>query len=785
MKKRLLSILLILCLVCAMLPAAQAGTADGTSAATAASPAKPQLDPFKDSTMHWGRYPILWAAQNGYVNGTSSNKFSPNKSMTRCMFVTVLHRYEGIPVSSYRSPFTDVAAGAYYEQAVKWAAENGLIEGTSSSTFSPNNNITRQDIAVLMRRYQEFKQNGSTSAAGVFGYPDSGSVSAYAKDAVGWAVSQELIQGKNGLLAPRAFATRAEVVTILQRMDSGIGPVLYELIPIPSTTADSTPSYAFYSSVAGTVTCSGGITSPTKTVAAGENYLTFSELTNGTYRGCSVTVTDANGRAKTLTLPDFTVNAAPSGESLRSHINTFGFDYDDHALGNPEEAAWIAERHDTIVTGTVQKEAVYDTLRSVNPNISLIGYISMYTNVAQWLENWCAAREIDPESLYYHYETDTVLQTLDGTVTIPGYGKGSAKTLKEARVRTFYSAGYPVYCPTSATFREAFTEYAWTLVTVNADKEKYIDGLFMDGYVNNCWEGRDVRMENTIEMRKLGKTTSDSAKRRYADDMVFMRDRMEQQISAATGQAFTIPGASSEVNWIFEEYSYLFADKYNHIYNSGFSEFFTDYIRCRVYDISKLEMLYEGFEAGQCYYINSGTHYPDRTKGTADTSDDLTQEEWDNYIQFLLASQYLVNHENGNFAFHIGSGAYYGGQPKGTFKNTHWHKNIEFDVGTPVTRDDQDYWGATGTNRFYVLDEAAYVPGKGIAYKVLAREYENALVIAKFGGDSYPQIGREPLTHPLPGEYRRLLPDNSLGPVITEIKLGQGGGAILIKAEQG
>lgn len=763
MKKRLLSLLLILCLVCAILPAAHAEESGEAPAARASEKAKPQLDPFLDTTTHWGRYPILWAADHGYVNGTSADRFSPNKPMTRCMFVAILHRYEGNPASSFTPPFTDVAKGSYYEQAVRWAAE--------------------KEIAVLMRRYQEYKQKGSTSPGSISGYPDSSQVSNYAKDAMGWAISQELIQGKSGQLAPRASATRAEVVTILQRMDSGIGPVLYELIAIPSATTDPTPSYAFYSSVAGTVTYAGGISSPTKAVTAGENYLTFSELVNGTYRGCSITVTDTKGRPKTLTLGDFTVNASASGDSLRSHINTFGFDYDDHALGNPEEAAWIAQRHDTIVTGTVQKEAVYDSLRSANPNISLIGYISMYTNVAQWLENWCAVRGIDPESLYYHYETDTVLNTLDGTVTIPGYGKGSAKTLKEARVRTYYSAGYPVYCPTSATFREAFTEYAWTLVTVNADKGKYIDGLFMDGYVNNCWEGRDVRLENTVEMRKLGKTTGDSAKRRYADDMVFMRGRMEQQISAATGQAFTIPGASSEVNWIFNEYSYLFVDQYDHIYNSGFSEFFTDYIRCRVYDISKLEMLYEGFEAGQTYYINSGTHYPDRTKGTADTSDDFTQEEWDNYIQFLLASQYLVNHENGNFAFHIGSGSYYGGQPKGTFKNTHWHKNIEFDVGSPVTRSDADYWGKTGTDRFYVLDEAAYVPGKGIAYKVLAREYENALVIAKFGGDSYPQVGREPLTHQLGGEYRRLLPDNTLGPVITEIELVQGGGAILVKAE--
>lgn len=783
MRKRFLSILLILSLLCSMLPAAQAETAERAAGVKAASPVKPQLDPFKDTTMHWGRYPILWAADNGYVNGTSAEKFSPNKPMTRCMFVTVLHRYDGTPSSAYNPAFADISTDAYYYQAVKWAAEHGIVEGTSSTAFTPSANISRQDIAVMLRRYQEYKQKGSAPAGAIGGYADSGSVSAYAKDAVGWAISQELIQGKNGLLAPRASATRAEVVTMLQRMDSGIGPVLYELIAIPSATADSTPAYAFYSSAAGTVTYGGSISSPTKNVTAGENYLTFSELLNGIYRGCSITVTDAGGRSKTLVLRDFTVNAATKGDSLWSHINTFGFDYDDHALGNPEEAAWIAQRHDTIVTGSVQRENIYDNLKSANPDVTLIGYISMYTTVAQWMEDWCAARGIDPESLYYHYEMDTTLNTLDGTVTIPGYGKGSAKTLKESRVRTYYSAGYPVFCPTSATFREAFTEYAWTLSTVNESAGKYIDGLFMDGFVNNCWDGRDVKLENTIEMKKLGKTSNNGAKRQFADDMVMMRNRMEQQISAAIGKDFTITGNASEVNWIFETYPYLFTEQYDHVYNEATIEYLTDQIRCRVADIPKLQMLYDGFENDGEYLVNSGTHYSDRTKGTADTSDDLTQEEWDNYIQFLLASQYLVNHENGHFALHIGSASYYGGQPKGTLKNTHWHKNIEFDVGAPIVREGQDYWGKTGTDRFYVLDEAAYVPGKGIAYKVLAREYENALVIAKFGVDSYPKVGREPLMHQLGGEYRRLLPDNTLGPVITEIELGQGGGAILVKAE--
>lgn len=785
MKRRILSVLLILCItLSAILPVSAEDIMETEATVGFASRpnSKPDLDPFKDTTMHWGKYAILWAAKNGYVNGTERESFSPDDSMTRAMFATVLYRYEGKPSSGNAMGFNDIPSGAYYYEAVRWAAQSGIVNGTSTTTFNPDDSILRQDIAVMLYRYQKYKSRDTAAGSGL-DFPDSNAVDEYAREAMAWAVGQGIISGKNGRLDPKGLATRAEVVTMMQREDNGPGPVLFELIPLANPTADATPSYAFYSSHAGSITYAGGISSPTTKAMPGENYITFHALSNGSYSGMSIKVTDSNGQSKTLQLGDFTVQAVSEHDTLFSHIKTAGFDYDDVALIDPDESAWVAQKHDMVVTGNVKNETVYDNLRRVNEKVQLIGYISMYTTVADWMDNWCLERGIDPETLYYHYEIDTVLETLDGKRSTPGYGKGNAKTLKEARVRTYYSAGYPVLCPTSSTFQKAFTEYAWTLATVNASKGKYIDGLFMDGYVNNCWNGRDVKLENTIEMRKLGKTTNDSAKQQFAEDMVSMRNQMEQQISAAIGKDFTITGNASEVDWIFDDYKYLFTEKYDHVYNEATIEFLTDYIRCRVYDIDKLKSLYDGFESGGHYLVNSGTHYSDRTKGTADTSDDLTEEEWQNYLQFLMASQYLVNHKNGNFAFHIGSASYYGGQPKGTLKNTHWHQNYEYDIGRPVVRGGADYWGETNTDRFFVLDEAEYVPGLGTAYKVLAREYENALVIAKFGGDSYPKVGRDPLVHQLDGSYRRLMPDNTLGPVITEITLGQAGGAILIKAE--
>ena len=130
------------------------------------------------------------------------------------MIVTVLYRLTGEPASGTASQFTDVAAGAWYAKAVAWAASRDIVNGTSATTFSPNSPITREQLATMLWRYAGSPAGGSSLSS----FGDSASVSAYALEAVRWAVGEGLISGTDaGLLAPQGSATRAQVATILMR----------------------------------------------------------------------------------------------------------------------------------------------------------------------------------------------------------------------------------------------------------------------------------------------------------------------------------------------------------------------------------------------------------------------------------------------------------------------------------------------------------------------------------------------------------------------------------------
>ena len=165
-------------------------------------PTKPGAADFADMQNHWAKDAVQFVTENGIMNGTGTNTFGPDASMTRAMVWTVLARMKGV----------DTATGAnWYEAAQKWSMGNGISDGTM-----PEGSITREQLATLLYRY-----SGSPKAAGaeLSAYKDSASVSAYAKDAMLWAVQQGLISGNSdGTLNPAGNATRAEVATILMRL---------------------------------------------------------------------------------------------------------------------------------------------------------------------------------------------------------------------------------------------------------------------------------------------------------------------------------------------------------------------------------------------------------------------------------------------------------------------------------------------------------------------------------------------------------------------------------------
>ena len=179
--------------------------------------ANPTLDRFTDlPDNHWAMDGITYVLENGLMKGTSNTTFSTDAQMTRAMLVTVLYRMAGEPAVSGGTGFVDVADGQWYTNAVIWAQDNGIVEAAGDQRFHPGDPITREMLAEVLYRYTGASEPVTD---GISEYPDGGQVSAWAVDGMNWAVEQNLIRGQgDGNLAPADPVTRAEIATILQRM---------------------------------------------------------------------------------------------------------------------------------------------------------------------------------------------------------------------------------------------------------------------------------------------------------------------------------------------------------------------------------------------------------------------------------------------------------------------------------------------------------------------------------------------------------------------------------------
>nr|WP_295957014.1 leucine-rich repeat protein [uncultured Agathobaculum sp.] len=179
--------------------------------------------PFTDvASSDWYREAVKYVYEQGMMNGTSDTSFSPNETTTRAMIVTILHRLENEPSASAFG-FTDVVSDAYYENAVNWAAANGIVNGISETGFAPNTAITREQMAATLYRYAQFKGYDVTASNDLSSYTDASQISAYATTAMQWANAEGLITGNTDTtINPTGNATRAEVATILMRFCENI-----------------------------------------------------------------------------------------------------------------------------------------------------------------------------------------------------------------------------------------------------------------------------------------------------------------------------------------------------------------------------------------------------------------------------------------------------------------------------------------------------------------------------------------------------------------------------------
>ena len=168
----------------------------------------------------WYREAMDFSSAKGLMVGTGDGILSPNAKLNRAMFVTVLHRLAGTPESQKESKFSDVPEQCYYRKAVDWAVENGVVFGTSETTFSPNRNITREEMACMIARYAEGIQAAFLNGPVVEqSFADQTTASAFAEEAVEVMRKTGLFLGnEEGKFYPREDATRAEAATVCMRL---------------------------------------------------------------------------------------------------------------------------------------------------------------------------------------------------------------------------------------------------------------------------------------------------------------------------------------------------------------------------------------------------------------------------------------------------------------------------------------------------------------------------------------------------------------------------------------
>ena len=175
--------------------------------------------PFPDVTEgDWFYDAVRYAYETGLMDGVGDNLFAPNSETTRAQLVTILYRLAGEPEPGGDSGFSDVAAGTWYTDAVAWAAENGIVNGVSDTEFAPGDDITREQLAVILYRYAACQGYDVSQRADLSGFGDASSISGYAQEALSWAHAQGLVLGfEDGSLRPQGTASRAQIAAVLMR----------------------------------------------------------------------------------------------------------------------------------------------------------------------------------------------------------------------------------------------------------------------------------------------------------------------------------------------------------------------------------------------------------------------------------------------------------------------------------------------------------------------------------------------------------------------------------------
>ncbi|MBQ7793985.1 MAG: S-layer homology domain-containing protein [Clostridia bacterium] len=178
-----------------------------------------EILPFTDvKSSAWYYNAVEYVYNNKLMQGMTKTTFEPETTLTRAMFVTILHRAKGTPEAGEKSDFADVADGAWYKDAVDWALEEGIAVGYDEETFAPNDTITREQMASMLFRYVKKAGYDMSGSADLSEFTDKEKISDWALEAVKWAIDNGIINGMTAdEIAPQGIATRAQCAQILMQ----------------------------------------------------------------------------------------------------------------------------------------------------------------------------------------------------------------------------------------------------------------------------------------------------------------------------------------------------------------------------------------------------------------------------------------------------------------------------------------------------------------------------------------------------------------------------------------
>jgi len=365
------------------------------------------------------------------------------------------------------------------------------------------------------------------------------------------------------------------------------------------------------------------------------------------------------------------------------------------------------------------------------------------------------------------------------SITIAGFGTGYATDIFQSRlIAVQWNGGWPAVCPQSTTWHRASEAYMLSeQITLTDDAAKFMTSTFLDTFDGIIGGGgADNLVSNSIEQYDhfgYVPTQSESYTKAWLDVTTSYTELLAAMKTSTGNSNFIVVPNASDVDGVYQwrvDYwkgaleSVLPYWSIEYMLTSGDSK----------NQITRLQEVFVDLVAGKKIFIRSQTNniWPDNVLVTY------------KFRTYLMAAHYCINHDNAWFFLHGGTPSNYGGVSdefidplSDPLQGSHWFSNQSIDIGTPVERAENNYWGDPDTDYFYDFD-----PAHPSTHIILAREYTNALVLARFGSGGIANIGNNPTSITLGGAYYPLQDDNTTGASITSISLGQSEGAILMKA---